>query len=140
MSDDHVRAALTWLAYALGDLDASRARRGHPQRPRIVGFNAQQAVEKALKAAIILEGAEPPRTHDLDELRNRLPGTWRVAKRYPHLIGLSGFAVEVRYPDDLTPVTPIQAATAVRQAAAVVRSIREDFARRGLDTSGLKPE
>ena len=140
MSDDRERAALTWLAYALGDLDASRSRRGQPQRPRIVGFNAQQAVEKALKAAIILDGAEPPRTHDLDELRNRLPGTWRVTKRHPHLIGLSGFAVEVRYPDDMTPVTPIQAATAVRQAAAVVKSIREDFARRGVDTSGLKPE
>ena len=100
----------------------------------------QQAVEKALKAAIILEGAEPPRTHDLDELRNRLLGTWRVTKRFPHLIELSGFAVEIRYPADLTPVTPIQAATAVRQASAIVRSIREDFARRGLETSGLKAE
>lgn len=94
MSDDRERAALTWLAYALGDIDASRSGRGHPQRPRIVGFHAPQAVEKALKAAIILEGAEPPRSHDLDELRNLLPRTWRVTNRYPHLIGLSGFAVE----------------------------------------------
>lgn len=107
MSDEGERAALMWLAFALGDLDASRSRRGQPQRPRIVGFNAEQAVEKALKAAIILEGAEPPRTHDLDELRNRLLGTWRVTKRFPHLIELSGFAVEIRYPADLTPVTPI---------------------------------
>jgi hypothetical protein len=48
--------------------------------------------------------------------------------------------VESRYPDDLTPVTPIQAATLVRQAVAVVRSVREDFERRGVSTAQLEPQ
>jgi HEPN domain-containing protein len=139
MSDDRAPAALTWLAYALGDLDATRSRRGDPQRPRIVGFNAQQAVEKALKAAIILEGQEPPGTHDLDELRNLLRGSWSVRQSHPQLVGLSGFAVEARYPADMTPVTPIQSATAVRQAMAIVRGIREDFERHGVPTADLEP-
>lgn len=139
MSDDRERAALAWLAYALGDLDAARSRRGDPQRPRIVGFNAQQAVEKGLKAALILEGQEPPRTHDLDELRNLLAGNWMVKHRRPQLVGLSGFAVEARYPADMTPVTPIQSATAVRQATAILRGIREDFERRGVSTVDLEP-
>jgi HEPN domain-containing protein len=31
----------------------------------VVGFHAQQAVEKALKAAIVVSGGELRRTHDL---------------------------------------------------------------------------
>ena len=34
----------------------------------MVGFHAQQAVEKLLKAALFLAGAAPPRTHQLVEL------------------------------------------------------------------------
>ena len=140
MSDNPAQDALTWLAFALGDLESARSQPGRSQRPRIVAFHAQQAVEKALKAALVLADIDPPRTHDLNALRNGLPSGWRVRTRHPDLGSLSRLAVDTRSPDDLAPVTPIQAATAVRQAAAVVRSIREDFARRGLDTSGLKPE
>ena len=137
MSDERVADALTWLAFALGDLDAARARPGRAQRPRIVAFHAQQAAEKALKAALVLSDIDPPRTHDLDALRNLLPAGWRVVRQHPDLAALSRPAVDARYPDDLTPVSAIQAATAVRQAMAIVRTVREDFAHRGLDTSGL---
>jgi HEPN domain-containing protein len=34
----------------------------------MVGFHAQQAAEKLLKAALFLAGAAPPRTHNLAEL------------------------------------------------------------------------
>lgn len=123
MSDEGATDALTWLAFALGDLEAARARPGHPQRPRIVAFHAHQAVEKALKAALVLSDVDPPRTHDLDALRNLLPAGWRVSRRHR----------------DLAPVVAIQAATAVRQAVAIVRSVREDFERRGITTADLAP-
>jgi HEPN domain-containing protein len=138
MADD-VTIPLQWLAYALGDLDAARMRRGRRQRPRIVAFHSQQAAEKAMKAALILAGIRPDRTHDLDELRNALPEGWRVKQRYTSLARLSDYAAERRYPDEAYPVTPIEAATAVRQAIAVVRSIREDFDRRGVSTATLEP-
>jgi hypothetical protein len=48
MDAEEAADASTWLAFALGDLEAARARPGHRQRPRIVAFNAQQAAEKAL--------------------------------------------------------------------------------------------
>ena len=35
--------------------------------PRIVAFEAQQCAEKALKAALLLDGIEPRRTSILDE-------------------------------------------------------------------------
>ncbi len=112
---------------------------GRHVRPRIVAFSAQQAVEKALKAALILDGVTVPRSHDLDDIRNRLSAGWRVKTRFPDLARLSDFAVDSRYPEDMTPVTPLQSAVAVRQAVAIIRVIREDFARRGHDTLFLEP-
>jgi HEPN domain-containing protein len=50
MSDDGDYAR-EWLSFALGDLRAARGGRKANMRPRIVAFHAQQAAEKALKAA-----------------------------------------------------------------------------------------
>jgi HEPN domain-containing protein len=137
MDDERVEDALLWLAYALGDLEAARSQPGRRVRPRIVANLAQQAAEKALKAALVLDGTDPPRVHDLDDLRNRLTTRWRVKRRFPDLARLSRYASESRYPDDIEPVRPIESATAVRQAAAIVRTIREDFDRSGTPTAGL---
>ena len=137
MDDERVQDALRWLAYALGDLEAARSQPGRRVRPRIVANLAQQAVEKAFKAALVLDGADPPRVHDLDDLRNRLASDWRVKRRFPDLARLSRYASESRYPDDIEPVRPIESATAVRQATAIVRTIREDFDRSGISTAGL---
>jgi len=139
MSDDRERDALMWLGFALGDLEASRSQPGRHVRPRIVAFNAQQAAEKALKAALTLSGIDAPKTHDLDDLRRRLPSGWRVKEQLSDLSSLSDFAVDSRYPDDIAPVTPLQSATAVRQAIAVVRLVRDDFGRRHVPTDDLEP-
>jgi HEPN domain-containing protein len=37
----------------------------------IIGFHAQQCVEKALKVALVLADVELPRTHDLESLVER---------------------------------------------------------------------
>lgn len=140
MNVDHVAEALHWLSFAVGDLQAARSHRGRHVRPRIVAFEAQQAAEKALKAALILDGIEPRRTHDLDDLRDRLPDAWRIKRHLPDLARLSDYAAESRYPDNIAPVTAIQSATAVRQAVAVVRWIREDFERRGVPTLEIEPQ
>lgn len=139
MSDDQKRDALTWLGFALGDLEAARSQPGRHVRPRIVAFNAQQASEKALKAALTLSGIDAPKTHDLDDLRRRLPPGWLVKDQPADLSSLSDFAVDSRYPDDISPVTPLQSATAVRQAIVVVRLVREGFERRGVPTDRLAP-
>ena len=139
MSDEQEHDALMWLGFALGDLEAARSRPGRQVRPRIVAFSAQQAAEKALKAALTLSGIEAPKTHDLDDLRRRLPPDWTVRGRPVDLSSLSDFAVDSRYPDDIAPVTPLQSATAVRQAITVIRHVRDGFHERGASTDGLAP-
>jgi hypothetical protein len=56
------------------------------------GFTAQQALEKLLKAQIVLADRDPPRRHDLGELA-ALAG----AQMRPELLELQVFAVEARY-------------------------------------------
>jgi hypothetical protein len=58
---------------AEGDLYACRLLADDPGSDEgIVGFHAQQAVEKALKVALVLAGVDFPRTHDLGFLLARV--------------------------------------------------------------------
>jgi len=139
MSDDRTHDALVWLGFAIGDLEAARSQPGRSVRPRIVAFHSQQAAEKGIKAALVLSGVDPPRTHDLDDLRNRLPDDWRAKRSPSNLARLSAFATDSRYPDDIEPVSPIESATAVRQATAVLRIVRADFERHGVPVARLEP-
>ena len=82
--DATVGDALHWLLYSTEDLDVARLLlMRHPQGSRHVCWLSQQAAEKALKAALVLEGTEFPFTHDLDALRNRIPDGWNVRQLMP---------------------------------------------------------
>lgn len=84
-----------WLGYARSDLAAATTLVASPDHyPRQVCFLAQQAAEKALKAALIAQELEFPFTHDLDRLRNLLPDKWAVKKAFPDLAEMTIWAVE----------------------------------------------
>ena len=84
-------------------------------------FDAQQAAEKALKAALLHLGVRFPKVHDLAELLGLIeaageeipPGVREAAR-------LSDFAVEARYPGTAEPVTEAEHREAVSLAEAVV--------------------
>lgn len=66
-------------------------------RDDVVGFHAQQAVEKALKVALVLADIDFPRTHDLrelveiaDEANVEVPGSIQEALATP-------WAAQLRY-------------------------------------------
>jgi HEPN domain-containing protein len=65
----------------------------------VVGFHAQQAVEKALKAVLIDRGVEFRRTHDLQTLADTLASDLGLQLPVPEaqLRRLIPFAVEARY-------------------------------------------
>jgi HEPN domain-containing protein len=63
------------------------------------GFTAQQAVEKLLKAWIVLADRRPPRVHDLEDLV-ALAGQ----QLDPQLLELQVFAVEARYEEGPFPL------------------------------------
>jgi HEPN domain-containing protein len=120
--------AARWLAYARSDLDAARALLNDPDHyPRQVCFLAQQAAEKALKAALVLLEIEFPFTHDLDRLRDLIPPGWPVKTEHPDLAGLTIWAVEARYPSDMPDVIEDDAHEALQIAEAVYQNVANDL-------------
>jgi HEPN domain-containing protein/predicted nucleotidyltransferase len=123
-----------WLSYASDDLSFAEAAAADPHRPpRYVCFLAQQSAEKALKAILVYEQIEYPRTHNVGELLELLPDTWAVVRdSLPDLRTLSSWAVQARYPDSLRDATPAEAQSALEQARAVWASVSGEFTSRGI--------
>jgi HEPN domain-containing protein len=73
----------------------------------IIGFHAQQAVEKWLKAVMATLNLPQQRTHDIDQLGRLLEdnGVDLPVPR-PHLAELTDFAVPLRY-EDLLDAEPL---------------------------------
>lgn len=65
----------------------------------IVGFHAQQAVEKAIKAALEARGVDYPRTHDLARLLELLNDSGGAPPDRDAALALSPWAAEFRYGD-----------------------------------------
>lgn len=101
---------------------------------------AQQAAERALKAAIALEGDEPPRTHDLVALAAQLVGAAAIQAHVDDLRRLTDAHLRSRYP---TPFEPDLDWSEVRElidsASAIVEDVRQSLERRGFDTGALHP-
>ena len=85
-------------------------------------FNAQQAVEKAIKAVMLLRGIEFPYVHDLARLMSTLEEAGEVIPdAIRGAVTLTRFAVQTRYPSLDEPVSEQEYDKAVEIACAVVR-------------------
>lgn len=124
-----------WLRFAGEDLQVAEAgltQLGFP--PWVCCFHAQQAAEKAIKAALVALGIAFPRRHDLDGLRNLLPEGWQIKREMPDLEPLSSWAVEARYPGDLPDSTMEDAREAIEQARKVVDLVVADLRANGFSS------
>src|SRR5437764_1450762 len=66
---EEIEAADLFLGKAAPDLAAARLLAGDDEQDDdVVGFHAQQAVEKSLKAVVAVRSLELPRSHDLGPL------------------------------------------------------------------------
>lgn len=111
---ERLRETGRWLRFAHDDQRGAEAlleREDVP--PRLTCFLAQQAAEKAIKAALIFLQIEFPFRHDLDLLRTLLPDGWTLKKTPTGLGALSAWAVRGRYPGDLPEATQEVAEAAV---------------------------
>ncbi len=93
-------------------------------------FHAQQAVEKALKAVLIIHGIEVPRSHNLLKLVELLP---RQYASIPFLISataLTDYAVFARYPGEHAPVDEKRYQRMVKLAEDVVAWVQILFQHR----------
>ena len=120
------------LRYAEEDLITAETYLKDPRVPhRQSCWCAQQAAEKALKAALIFLQIDFRRTHDLDVLRDLLPENWQLKTELPNLETLNKWAVQARYPEAAQEPTEADASEAVKQARAVWTSVSTELAQHG---------
>jgi len=116
---EELEVAELFLRKAASDLAAARTLAAAPdQQDDVVGFHAQQAVEKSLKAVVTIRGLEIPLTHDVDLLLRLLEaGAEKPPDELQEAKSLSPWAVERRY-GEMEAVLDREAA--VRIAGAVL--------------------
>lgn len=121
-----------WLLYAAEDLATAELWIDRPEvQPRQVGFLAQQSAEKALKSAFIFLQIQYPFTHNLDDLRERLPAGWRLKTEHADLSELSKWAVEPRYPGGFAARSRDEVRSLVQRARALLAAILRDLEQHG---------
>jgi HEPN domain-containing protein len=96
-----------WLVKAQEDWDAVEILITQKRPPKgAVCFHCQQCIEKLLKAILVREQIEFPKTHDIGRLielvRNYVPG---VTEFSLHARKLSVHGVDARYPDEAIQVS-----------------------------------
>jgi HEPN domain-containing protein len=112
------------LALARRDLRAAEILRDQPEvGDGIVGFHAQQAAEKALKAWLTILGIDFPRTHDLSLLIHKLDeGGAEVASLWG-LLDLNPFAVQLRY--EILDDEPLDHGATLEQVTALLDHVEK---------------
>lgn len=121
--------AFQWLEKAEHDLITGKQTLLLPDGPTdTVCFHAQQATEKALKAALTFHGVVFPKIHDLvrllDLTAKLIPGITEYAGV---LAGMSVYSVGVRYPDDWFEPSRADATKALGVAESMVARIKEEL-------------
>jgi len=106
---------------------------------RPVGFHAQQAVEKAVKVALMLRGVDFPKTHDLEYLIV-LAEKHSIAME-PELESaswLTPWAAEFRYDD--APIETLDRKRAIAVASTAVAWCQELIAEARVRESAARPD
>jgi HEPN domain-containing protein len=115
---------------ATGDLYACRKLADDAEvDDHIIGFHAQQAVEKALKVALVLADSELPHTHDLELLVEQIKeaGT-TVPDELSRTEWLTPWAAELRY-DERIALDRKAALAAAESASGWAASLLADAKR-----------
>jgi HEPN domain-containing protein len=120
--EDRITVCMEWLAKAENDLTtaAHTLKLGEACPTDTVCFHAQQCVEKYLKAFLVLEGTDFPKTHDLERLVALIPAGSRPEISSEEQAVLTEYATGARYPG----WEQISLAAA-RRAVAVARRVRK---------------
>jgi HEPN domain-containing protein len=116
---EEIEVADLFVSKAASDLAAARSLAADSeQSDDVVGFHAQQAVEKALKAVVAVRGLEIPRSHDIELLIGLLdPGEGALPDEIADAGWLNPWAVTMRYDET---VAGLDRESAVRVAESCV--------------------
>ena len=109
-----------WMRYAKSDLQLARTPKGDEVLLESLCFNAQQAVEKSVKAVLVSCGISFPKIHSIERLIDLLPADIPRPSDLISSARLSAYATVFRYPG-VASVSEEKYREAVRLAESVVK-------------------
>jgi HEPN domain-containing protein len=89
-----------------------------------VCFHAQQCIEKYLKAFLVFESIDFPKTHDIERLVAMSPSRLKVSLTFEQQRRMTEYATVMRYPGKYPPLVLAEARKAVALARRVRREVR----------------
>lgn len=124
-----LRVAREWVQKAENDLKTAThvLTLGEDAPTDTICFHCQQAVEKYLKALMIVRGIKFPRIHDIERLVRLLPAADRPQMTVEEQGALTDYATQTRYPGNYEPITLEEATLAVKLAWRVRDQIRRQL-------------
>lgn len=124
---EYREVALLFLAKAGADLAAAELLAEDPgQDDGVIGFHAQQAAEKSLKALVAHHGGEIPRTHDLEYLAELVAEDVDLPSDLGDVAWLNPWAVTMRYDEADASLDRRAALAAARATVFWARSVVEE--------------
>ena len=116
-----------WLDKAQKDLRAAEVLlEGDVEDFESVGFHAQQAAEKLIKAVLVRHQVEFPKTHNIHLLRQLVArADPSLSERLASADPLTPYGVEFRYPGDSPPLSKDHGAEALDLAKDVRQIVLE---------------
>jgi HEPN domain-containing protein len=114
-----------WLDRARSSLAISKNKPDEDIFLEDLCFQAQQAVEKAVKGLLIFYNVEPEKTHDLVLLIKELSKYFTVPDEINDTVILNDYAVQTRYPGEYTPIEEDEYNDAIRVAENCVNWIKD---------------
>lgn len=88
-------------------------------------YQAQQAVEKALKGLLIYFGEEPDFTHNIGVLLSKIEKNVEINEKIKEGMDLTNYAVQTRYPGQYTEITKKEYKRAVKIAKECINWVEE---------------
>lgn len=128
-SPEQLEVAGVLLERAESDLRAAESLASDPAMgDDVIGFHAQQAVEKSLKVGLVANGIDFPKTHDLDFLLSLATKSGlEITDELTATRWLSPWAAEFRYDNPPTPSLEREdALSASRTALAWARTVLQN--------------
>jgi HEPN domain-containing protein len=109
-----------WISFAKSDLAIAKVDRTGSISYESLCFHTQQAVEKALKAVLIFDNIEFPRTHNIRILLDLLKSRHIIPDIVDESAVLTEYAVSSRYPGESEPIEEEEYRRTVEIAEAVL--------------------
>ncbi|MTI96711.1 MAG: HEPN domain-containing protein [Firmicutes bacterium] len=128
---DNVAQAQQWQRFAAMDLkSAEYLLNMHPVPVEVICYHCQQSAEKYLKGYLVLNGINPPKTHDLDELCKNCGSLLDdFADIADHCSDLNAYGIQPRYPMEvsLSETDMMQALNSARAIQNLVLNVAQEM-------------